>query len=128
MKALTVKQGTTCMACLQCMVACSEAFYKEFDPNKSCIQILGTENGADPSVCIQCGKCAEACEFGAITQNPKGVYIINKKVCTSCGKCVEACPVQLIVKPNEAAIASKCIACGICVRACPVGVLEVADI
>lgn len=128
MKKLTVKPGTTCMACLECMVACSEAFYKVFDPSKSCIQILANANDADPSVCDQCGKCAEACEFGAITQNPKGVYIINKKLCTSCGKCAEACPANLIVKPNEASIATKCIACGICARACPQGVLEVADI
>lgn len=32
-----------------------------------------------PIACPQCGKCAEACPEGAITQNPKGVYMINKK-------------------------------------------------
>jgi len=127
-KKLSIKKGTTCMACLQCMVACSEVFYKEMDINKSCIQITGTENGGEPVTCDQCGKCAEACEFGAITKNPKGVYMINKKLCTSCGKCVDACPYQLIVKPNEASVASKCIACGICAKACPEGMLEIVDI
>ena len=28
MKKLTVKKGTQCMACLECVRACSEAFYK----------------------------------------------------------------------------------------------------
>ena len=36
MKKLTVKKGTQCMACLECVRACSEAFYKEFDPSKAC--------------------------------------------------------------------------------------------
>ena len=31
MKKLAVKKNETCMACLQCVQACSEAFYKEND-------------------------------------------------------------------------------------------------
>ena len=30
MKKLVVKNKTGCMACLECVRACSEAFYKEF--------------------------------------------------------------------------------------------------
>ena len=108
-------------------VACSEAFYKEFDPDKSCIQI-GEKNGVvKPAVCIQCGKCARTCEQGAIKQNPKGVYMIDKKLCTGCGKCVEACPFGVIVMPVGASNPSKCIACGICAKACPADVLEVVE-
>ena len=73
MKKLTVKKGTQCMACLECVRACSEAFYKEFDPSKACLQIIDRNGAAKPMVCVQCGKCAEACEHGAITQNAKGV-------------------------------------------------------
>ena len=40
MKKLKVKKGSTCMACLACVRACSESFYKEFAPDKSCIQIV----------------------------------------------------------------------------------------
>ena len=80
MKKLTVKKGTQCMACLECVRACSEAFYKEFDPSKACLQIIDRNGAAKPMVCVQCGKCAEACEHGAITQNAKGVYTINKNV------------------------------------------------
>ena len=127
MKKLSVKKGSQCMACLQCVQACSEAFYKEFDPSLSCIQIVAKGTGAKPNTCIQCGKCMRACEHEAITQNPKtGVYMINQKKCVGCGKCVEACPMHVMVLKPEAP-ASKCIACGICVKACPMDVLEIVE-
>ena len=127
MKKLAVKKGATCMACLECVRACSEAFYKEFDFNKSCIQIVEKKDKVRPMVCNQCGKCAEVCPTGAITQNPKGVYMINKKLCTGCGKCQEVCPFGVIVKTSETPVASKCIACGICVKKCPVEILEIVE-
>ena len=125
MKKLAVKKDAKCMACLACVRACSEAFFKVFDPKKSCIQILAGKNDTvKPAVCVQCGKCARTCEFGAITQNPKtGVFMINKKLCTNCGKCIEACPMQVMVADPT----SKCIACGICVKSCPMDVLEIIE-
>jgi len=75
MKKLMVKKTAECMACLECVRACSTAFYKEFNQDLSCIQIVAKGTGAKPMTCIQCGKCAKVCEAGAITQNPKtGVY------------------------------------------------------
>ena len=127
MKKLTVKKSAQCMACLQCVQACSEAFYKEFDLDLSCIQIVAKDSEAKPMVCIQCGKCMRVCENGAITQNPKtGVYMINKKLCTGCGKCAEACPMKVMVR-KEGNPVSKCIACGICVKACPMEILEIVE-
>ena len=127
MKKLTVKKNVECMACLECVRACSEAFYKEFHQDYSCIQILAKGTGAKPNVCIQCGKCMKACEHEAITQNPKtGVYLINKKKCVECGKCVEVCPMKVMVH-KEGNPVSKCIACGICVKVCPMEVLEIVE-
>ena len=125
MKKLFVNKKDGCMACLSCVYACSEAFYKVDDPGKSCIQIV--EKNGDPkvNVCIQCGKCAKVCEAGAITQNAKGVYMINKKLCTGCGKCVEICPMKVMVPTDT--VTSKCIACGICAKACPMGILEIKE-
>lgn len=128
MKKLSVKKGISCMACLECVRACSTAFYKEFHPDKACLQIVDWKGAAKPMTCVQCGKCAKVCEAGAITQNPKtGVYMINKKLCTGCGKCAEACPFHVMVHPEENAITSKCIACGICVKACPMELLEIVE-
>ena len=50
MKKLSVKKGSECMACLQCVQACSEAFYKENDVTKSCIQIVERKGAAKPQV------------------------------------------------------------------------------
>ena len=127
MKKLSVKKNVSCMACLECVRACSEAFYKESDPIYSCIQIVAKGTGAKPNVCIQCGKCMKVCEHGAITQNAKtGVYMISKKNCVGCGKCVEICPMKVMVLKPESP-ASKCIACGICVKACPMEILEIVE-
>ena len=127
MKKLSVKKGSECMACLECVRACSEAFYKEFNQDLSCIRIVAKGDVAKPNTCIQCGKCMRACEHDAITQNPKtGVYMINKKNCVGCGKCVEACPMHVMVLKPESP-ASKCIACGICVKACPMEILEIVE-
>lgn len=115
------------MACLACVEACSNAYYKESNVLASCIQIVERKGEPRPVACPQCGKCAEVCEAGAITQNAKGVYMVNKKLCTGCGKCVEACPFGLMVKVDAKPVASKCIACGICVKACPMDVLEIVE-
>lgn len=127
MKKLMVKKDAECMACLECVRACSVAFYKEFHQDYSCIRIAAKGAGAKPVTCIQCGKCMRVCEHDAITQNLKtGVYMINKKNCVGCGKCVEECPMKVMVlKPENPA--SKCISCGICVKACPMEILEIVE-
>ena len=128
MKKLVAVRKDDCMACYQCMHACSAAYYKREDVTVSAIQI-GAKKDGSPKVlaCPQCGKCAEVCEAGAIKQNAKGVYMVNKKLCTVCGKCAEACPFGLMVKDEDAPTASKCIACGICAKACPMNVLEIKE-
>ena len=129
MKKLNVAKKDACMACKQCENACSEAFYKEFHEDYSCIKIRTAKDGITPkpAVCVQCGKCAKACPEEAITQNAKGVYTINKKKCKNCGACVQACPFGLMVHKEGSDNPSKCIACGICAKACPMGVLEIKE-
>lgn len=127
MKKLVAKKDVECMACLECVQACSETFYKVFDFEKSCIQIVEKKGAIKPQVCVQCGKCAKACEQQAIKQNAKGTYVIDKKLCIGCGKCVEACPFGVMCMPEGAANPTKCIACGKCAKACPMGVLEVVE-
>ena len=130
MKKLTVKKGSTCMACLECVRACSQAFYKEFHQDKACIKIVEKKGEAKPQVCVQCGKCAKVCEVGAITQNPKtGVYMINKKLCNGCGKCAEICPGHTIQVGRTARIhPSGCIRCFCCHEMCPVKAIDVRQL
>jgi Fe-S-cluster-containing hydrogenase component 2 len=125
MKRLAVVDKEACMACRSCELACAQAFYKNDDIRLSCIQIGAKDGKTTIAVCVQCGKCAKACESGAITQNANGVYMLNKKLCVNCGKCVEACPFGVLVKQEAAANPSKCIACGICVKACPQNILTI---
>ena len=127
MKKLTVKKGIECMACLSCTTACSQVYYKVMDPDRAFLRIAMKGSSPAPFVCIQCGKCARNCPENAITQNTKGVYMINKKLCKACGKCVEVCPIQVIRLPEGAEFASKCIACGLCAKACPMEMLEVVE-
>ena len=127
MKRLNVTDKSACAACYACEIACSTAFYKKYDQELSCIKI--TDDNGEPKIlnCIQCGKCAEVCEYGAITQNKQGVYMLNKKECKQCFKCVDVCPTNSIVKSSEDAAPSKCTACSICVKACPMGILEIKE-
>ena len=46
MKRLAVKKNVECMACLECVRACSNAFYKEFNEDLSCIKIVANGSGA----------------------------------------------------------------------------------
>ena len=59
MKKLVVKNKDACMACLSCVNACSQAFYKVDDPGKSCIQIV-EKNGAVKVNTRQANKMAGA--------------------------------------------------------------------
>ena len=128
MKKLTANKTIECMACLQCVRACSEAYYKEFHPDTANIKIIEKNGVVKPQTCIQCGKCARSCPKGAITKNEKtGVYNISRKLCDGCGECVAVCPFGLIVKAPDKPYASKCSACGICAKACPMDVLEIQE-
>ena len=92
MKKLTVKKGAECMACLQCVQACSEAFYKVNDVTLSCIDIVEKNGAAKPNVCIQCGKCVEVCPMKVMVMPENG----PASKCIACGICVKACPMEIL--------------------------------
>lgn len=86
--------------------------------------------------------CQNACAFGAISITGRGAYIDQTK-CHECGKCAEACPYNAItdlMRPcrrscDVGAITigsdklatiddEKCISCGHCAAACPFGAIS----
>jgi MinD superfamily P-loop ATPase len=45
----------------------------------------------DPSICVHCGACADACVFHALAVLPERTLFIES-LCHSCGGCLLACP------------------------------------
>ena len=125
-KKLFVRKEAVCIGCGECVRTCAKSFFKDDDASLACLRIVEKKGEPVPAVCVQCGLCAKACPTGAITKNPKGVYMINKKLCNGCGKCREACPFKVMVCTPTGGT-SKCIACGLCVKACPADVLAIAE-
>jgi len=88
-------------------------------------------------------KCAEACNFGAITYVAGRAYI-NQELCKECGMCKKACPYDAIAevmrpckrvcptgaldineKDRRAIIKEEiCVNCGSCMTACPFGAIS----
>ena len=114
-----------CIGCHACEEACSQMFFKENNRDKSCIRISEIEQKQEISVCNQCGKCIPMCQPEAITTNPQGVVMINKKDCVGCLICVAECPLKVMHYHQSQQAPFKCIACGICADKCPTGALEI---
>jgi len=55
----------------------------------------------DPSECIVCGECREACPFAAIEVDGD-LVIVDDGLCMGCGVCVSVCPEQALTLARDA--------------------------
>ena len=101
---ITVTQA--CRGCIahHCLNACP----------KDAITIVNRHATIDKSRCVECGRCAQACSYGAILRLER--------------PCIKACkPKAISIDPEtqKAQIkVSKCVACGACVYQCPFGAIS----
>lgn len=58
----------------------------------------------DTELCIRCGRCSEACLFGALTVFPDRV-LFQRELCHSCGACLLVCR-ENAIREEPAAIGS----------------------
>ena len=124
MKILVHKQEL-CTGCRACEVACSTAYFKTSDRNKSAIRIINNDNSFHARKCTQCGECIDMCTAHAIYRDKNGVVRIDKKLCVGCLGCVGYCSELVMFYDDDLTEPFKCIACNICVKACPENALEV---
>ena len=124
MKILVHKQEL-CTGCRACEVACSTAYFKTPDRNKSAIRIINNDNSFHARKCTQCGECIDMCTAHAIYRDKNGVVRIDKKLCLGCLGCVGYCSELVMFYDDDLTEPFKCIACNICVKACPENALEV---
>ncbi|OGA92164.1 MAG: hypothetical protein A3G27_17550 [Betaproteobacteria bacterium RIFCSPLOWO2_12_FULL_66_14] len=77
--------------------------------------------------------CAACCPVEAITKFEEGPVVIDPSVCIGCGFCIEACPWHVIGRDMIGGKARKCTMCRdrlaesespFCVSACPAGALD----
>jgi [FeFe] hydrogenase (group B1/B3) len=121
-KLLTVMESA-CSACVKSRYMVSEicqACLSRKCENNCAFGAVSIENHKariDHNKCKNCGKCKEACPYGAILRisvpceescpvnaikkTGKGIAVIDHSLCISCGRCMEACPFGAIMERSQ---------------------------
>lgn len=114
------KKPDLCIQCHACESTCSNTWFKEDNPQKSCIRIGEKgEGGVAITSCTQCGECIPICPVEAIKRDKNGIVRINKSICVGCFMCVGYCPELAMFMHEEYLEPFKCVACGQCAKTCP---------
>jgi carbon-monoxide dehydrogenase iron sulfur subunit len=115
-----------CTGCRLCLQVCGLMHFDEINPKKAAMRVeakFPDPGKYRPYVCTQCGKCAEACPVGAISQNDKGAFIVDKAKCDNCGACVTACPFGVVFQHPSLDFVIICDFCMICTEMCNTGAI-----
>lgn len=116
-----------CIECGACEEACSKAYFKEANKEKSRIRINAENLDERITVCNQCGKCIEVCQVEALYRDSKGIVRLDKDKCVNCLMCVGLCPENAMFEHKDYLEPFKCIACGICAKVCPTGAIYISE-
>lgn len=133
--------GSLCIACRSCQVACKQWNYLEGEKTKFFAAAGGYQNPSDLSPitwnivkfhelqdgdrvqwlfrrhhCFHCAEaaCIEVCpvEPKAMTRHPVfGTVYVNQELCIGCGSCAEACPFGVPHVNEKLEKSRKCTAC-----------------
>lgn len=125
----------SCLACGNCLLACSYKNTGEFNSSASNIRVnfFGQEKACITWTCRQCdeAECLKNCPAGAIRRNQQtGAVEIDPEVCAGCKLCLLSCPFGSIRFDKNTQICRKCDLCGgdpACVKVCISGALQFVD-
>jgi len=126
-----VFKSDLCDGCRICEQTCSQAWFRETNPEKSAIRI--SERSAQTGhyqaiICSQCGQCMDVCQTLAIRRDSRGIVRIQKALCVGCLSCVGFCSLEAMRVHVDYQVPFKCVACGKCVKSCPTGALEIQEL
>ena len=116
-----------CIGCHSCESACANLYFKEENPDKSCIVISTELIPPHMNVCNQCQTCVAVCPTMALTFSSQGVVMLNKSLCIGCLMCVAVCPTNSMRTCIGLHNPFKCIACGVCTKSCPAEAIKIVS-
>jgi len=135
-KEIILSDRHRCIGCRICEMVCSGTKEGVFDPRRSRIRVLETDDGSLKAyTCVQCEgdpACILSCPSHALTRDPETMAIkISEDKCDACGKCVVACPygaISMVMGMDK----EKVIVCDLCpeweeprcITFCPSGALS----
>lgn len=71
--------------------------------------------------------CANVCPTDALQIRPGGGVRLRPERCIACGRCAEACPFGAVFRDHHTGKPLICVYCGYCARFCPYDVIELQE-